>query len=145
MIIIGWGKQSKKIADAGIIKCKNCNNYSAFEVRGLASNIKLYFISVAKWNKKTYLVCTVCDAGYELNEKAKKEILQDVIKIPDNKTSIEIWNRIDSLFVEYTRRKKLKNLEGWDKYIKEKLIKENYKEEDVNYILPIYAESLLDD
>ena len=112
MIIIGWGKQSKKIADVGIMKCKNCNNYSAFEVRELASNIKLYFIPLVKWDKKTYLVCTTCDAGYELNEEGKKEILQETIKIPDNETSIEMFNKVDSLFVKYVEGKAPKDLKG---------------------------------
>ncbi len=144
MIIIGWGKQSKKIADAGIMKCKNCNNYSAFEVRELANNIKLYFIPIAKWGKKTYLVCTICDAGYELNEEGKKEILQETIKIPDNKTSIEIFNKVDSLFVKYAESKAMKDLKGWDREVKRELKGEGYREEDIDYILAIYAESLLD-
>lgn len=144
MIIIGWGKNSKKIADAGIMKCKNCNNYSAFEVRELTSNIKIYFIPIAKWGRKTYLVCTVCDAGYELNEENKKEILQETVKIPDNKTSIEIFNKADSLFVKYAEGKTPKDLKEWDREVKKGLEEEGYKEEDIDYVLPIYAESLLD-
>jgi len=146
MIIIGWGKKSKKIADAGIMKCGNCNNYSAFEIRELSSKVSLYFIPIAKWKKKTYLVCALCDAGYELSEKNKEKILQETVKIPDNKTSIELYNKIDSLFVDYAERRKLKakDMKDWDKFIEKELEKEGYKKEDTGYVLSVYAKSLLD-
>ena len=143
LILFGWGKKSKKLADAGIMRCKNCNNYSAFEIRELAKNINLYFIPIAKWDKRTFLVCRVWVAGYELTKEGRDKILQEVIKIPDNKISIEIFNRINSLSIDYFEKKKAPK--KWDKYIKRELIKEGHKEDDIDYVLPVYAESLMDD
>lgn len=143
LILFGWGKKSKKLADAGIMKCKNCNNYSAFEIRELAKNINLYFIPIAKWDKRTFLVCPICEAGYELTKEGREKILQEVIKIPDNKICIEIFNRIDSLSIDYFEKKK--DPKKWDSYIKKELIKEGNKKDDIDYVLPVYAESLMDD
>ena len=132
LVLFGWGKKSKKLADAGIMRCKNCNNYSTFEIRELTKNINLYFIPIAKWNKRTFLVCTTCEAGYELTKEGQEEILQEVMKIPDNKTSIEIFNKADSLFVDYVENKKKKDFKGWDKHIKKELMKEGNKENEID-------------
>ncbi|HED38013.1 MAG TPA: zinc-ribbon domain-containing protein [Ignavibacteria bacterium] len=141
MIIGGWGKKSKKVADAGLLRCKNCNNTAAFEIRELASTASLYFIPVAKWNKKTYLVCPICKAGYELPEDDVKKLMQEIVSLPSNDTSIEIWNKIDLLFVEFTKENK--NLEEWNDFAKEELSK-TYKKDDTKYVLSCYNKSLVD-
>ena len=92
MIIFGWGKKSKKIADIGLMRCKNCNNISGYELRELSRRASLYFISVAKWNKKYYLTCPICDAGYEIEESKKNMVLQETAMLPDNNTALNIWN-----------------------------------------------------
>lgn len=145
LLLFGWGKKSKKLADAGIMKCKNCNNYSTFEVRELAKNINVYFIPIAKWDKRTFLVCTICEAGYELTKEGREKILQEMMTIPDNKTSVEIFNKIDSLFVDYMKTKKEEGFKDWDKHIKKELAKEGYKKDDIDYVLPIYAANLIDE
>ncbi len=142
MILIGgWGKKSKKIADAGLLKCKNCNNTVAFEVRELAKTASLFFVPVAKWSKKTYLVCPICEAGYELSENDTKKLLQEVASLPSNDVSTAIWNEIDSLFVKFMKENK--NLEEWNNFAKETLSK-NRKSDDVEYVLSCYNRDLAD-
>jgi len=141
MIIGGWGKKSKKVADAGLLKCKNCNNTAAFEVRELANTASLYFIPVAKWNKKTYLVCPICEAGYELSEDDTKKLMQEIASLPSNDISTEIWNKIDSLFVGFMKENK--NLEEWNDFVKGELSK-TYKKDDTEYVLSCYNQSLVD-
>ncbi len=141
MIIGGWGKKSKKIADAGFFKCENCNNIATFEVHELANSISLYFIPVAKWSKKVYLVCSICQAGYELSESDTKKLLQETATLPDNITVAKIWNKMDSLFVKFTEGKK--SLEGWDEFAIDELSK-TYKEDDIEYILAHYNQGLID-
>jgi len=141
MIIAGWGKKSKKIADAGLLKCRNCNNIAAFEVRELANTASLYFIPVAKWHRKTYLVCPICKTGYELSEEGTKNFLQEIASLPSNDKSIELWNKIDVLFVKFMKENK--NLEEWNDFAKEELSKEN-KIDDVEYVLSCYNRNLVD-
>ena len=142
MILIGgWGKKSKKIADAGLLKCKNCNNTAAFEVRELASTASLFFVPVAKWNKKTYLVCPICEAGYELSEDDTKKLLQDVASLPSNDSAKEIWNKTDSLFVKFMKENG--NIGEWNDFAKEELSK-NHKSDDVEYVLSCYNRNLIE-
>jgi len=141
MIIGGWGKKSKKIADAGLLKCKNCNNTAAFEVRELANTASLYFIPVAKWNKKTYLVCPICEAGYELSEDDAKKLMQEIASLPSNDTSTEIWNKVDALFVGFMKENK--NFEEWNDFAKNELSK-HYKKDDAEYVLSCYNYNLLE-
>ena len=110
-IIYGWGKKSKHLADMGIDKCNNCNNYAPFEVRELSNNASLFFVPMAKWNKKSYLVCTTCNAGYELNEETKNKFLADSVKLPSNSICVEIWNKIDEFLAQ--RIKQGTNADGW--------------------------------
>lgn len=141
MILIGgWGKKSKKIADAGLLKCKNCNNTASFEVRELANTASLFFVPVAKWNKKRYLVCPICEAGYELSEEDTKKLLQEIASLPSNDVSTEIWNKIDALFVRFMKENK--NPEEWNNFAKEELSK-SYKIDDVEYVLSCYGRDLV--
>ena len=141
MLIGGWGKKSKKIADAGLLKCKNCNNTAVFDVRELANTASLYFVPIAKWNKKNYLVCSICGAGYELSEEDSVKLMQEIASLPSNNTSIEIWNRIDILFSGFIKEKK--NLDGWNDFAKNELIK-TQKRDDVEYVLSCYNRDLLE-
>ncbi len=142
MILIGgWGKKTKKIADAGLIKCKNCNNTAAFEIRELANTASAFFIPVAKWNKKNYLICPICTAGYELSDDDKNKLLQEVATLPNNEIATSIWNELDALFVDFMNEKK--DLEEWNKTALEKL-EQKYKRDDLEYVLASFNQNLLE-
>ena len=141
MLIGGWGQKSKKIADAGLLTCKHCHNTSLFELRELSKALSLYFVPIAKWNKKTYLVCSICDMGYELSENDTRKLLQEVVTLPDNNTLSEIWNKMDLLFTKFMNENK--NLEGWSDFVKGVLSKW-HKADDITYVLSCYNQGLLD-
>jgi len=148
MVLFGWGQESTKVCDAGVIKCDHCNNYATFEIRELARKATLYFIPVAKWDRKYYLVCSICQYGLELNMETKNKIFEESQSLPSNSTSIKIWNEMNRIAAEQIFE--LKDYKG-DNYAKEiavniklKLLELNYKEEDVNYLLPLYLTYLGD-
>lgn len=68
MIFASWGKDSREIGYWGILKCSNCKNYGHFSINELTNKVKLYFITVAKYDKKRYLICPICNAGYEIKD-----------------------------------------------------------------------------
>lgn len=137
---IGWGKKSKKIADVGLMKCPNCNNVAGLELREISNRAKLYFISVAKWNKKYYLVCPICSAGIELSKEKKDKILEESIGLPDNKTSIEIYNHfIDSINNIVDKKNKSKN--PFPSIIKD-LKKKGYKDDDIGYVAAFLSKEI---
>lgn len=152
MIIGGWGEKSKKIADAGILKCRNCKHNTAFEVHDLTKNASLFFVPVAKWGKKTYLVCTICTAGFEISETDKNKLLQDIASLPSNEISMQLWNKIDRIFVGFAKNAhaKGKNLsdpsffEDWLNFGQEEMNKEGFKNDDIKYVLGIFTKNLLD-
>ncbi len=103
MIIAGWGKNAKKIAFSGINRCPNCKNWAPTNVYELATKASLYFIPVAKFNRKYYLVCSLCQAGWELDEKAKETLLRESVTLPDEKTAVGAWNTLSTDYATLLR------------------------------------------
>ena len=149
MVLLGWGQDSTKVCDAGIMKCDNCNNYSTFEIRELSRKASLYFIPVAKWDRKYYLVCDTCQYGYELNIETKNKIFQDMQSLPNNEVSAIMWKAMHNIAALEIKR--LNDYDG-DSYAKEilinmksKLLEINCKEKDINYLLPLYFKYLIEE
>jgi len=149
MVLFGWGKESSKICDAGIMKCDNCNNYSTFEVRELARKASLYFVPVAKWDRKYYLVCYTCQYGYELNIETKNKIFKEMQSLPNNNVSAIMWKAMHNIVALEIQR--LKDYKG-DSYaeeilrkMKSELLEINCKEKDINYLLPLYFKYLIEE
>ena len=142
MIIAGWGKKAKKLADAGLYKCENCNNITTFELKELANYASAYFIKIAKWKKKYYLICSICDAGYELTEDAKNEILKISIEIPSNFEIINIWKDVDALCSNYLN--KGNDIEEWPKYAIHEMQNKEYSKSSIEYVLTYFNQYLID-
>ena len=70
-VVFGWVKKGKNIGYVGIDKCPNCKHYVHFSIYEYSNRVNVYFVPVAKFNKKNYLVCPVCDAAYELTGELK--------------------------------------------------------------------------
>jgi hypothetical protein len=96
MIIYGWGKDLKQVAYAGIEKCPNCKNYGHFWICEHSSHAKLYFIKVAKWNKKLLYMCQTCERGWEIEESAKEDAIKRTIALPTGEQALQMWTRLDS-------------------------------------------------
>ncbi len=76
MIIVGAGDKVKIQGESGLYKCPHCNNECQFNVTEVAKNFHIFWITVARFSKKYYLTCGICNYGYEL----QKEELNDYIK-----------------------------------------------------------------
>jgi hypothetical protein len=96
MIIYGWGKDLKQVAYAGIEKCPNCKNYGHFWICEHSSHAKLYFIKVAKWNKKLLYMCETCERGWEIEETAKEDAIKRTIALPTGEQALQMWTRLNS-------------------------------------------------
>ncbi len=75
MIIFGANDKDKTLGESGLYKCPNCNNQCQFNVTETAKNFHIFFITVARFDKKYYLTCSICNYGYEL----EKEEINDYI------------------------------------------------------------------
>lgn len=104
MIIAGWGKDAKDLAFAGIQKCGKCRNYAPIRLYEVSSRVTLYFIPVAKFNKKYYLVCPVCQAGAEVDQNEKDEILRNSNLGPTQDEALAIWNMLDAECAQFIAR-----------------------------------------
>jgi ribosomal protein L40E len=139
VFIWGSGQQFRRIADVGIIKCRNCNNYSTFEIRELAKKFELYFIPVARWDKRYYLVCNACEAAYGLEKERMDTILSEVAGMPDNKTSQDIWNKMDVYIADLIRKG---DFENWGDRVISEIKKLGFHEDEVKHVFSIYYQFL---
>jgi hypothetical protein len=96
MIIYGWGKDLTQVAYAGIEKCPNCKNYSHFWVCEHSSHASLYFIKVARWNKKLLFMCQTCERGWEIDAARKEEVLQRTVSLPSVEQCGDMWSRLNA-------------------------------------------------
>lgn len=96
MLIAGWGKEAMALGFVGIVKCTHCRNYSPMSVYEIARRIRLYFVPVGKLQRRWYVVCPICSAGSEIDEAARDQLLRESISLPDEATTIAIWNYIDA-------------------------------------------------
>lgn len=146
MIFYGWGKDLKQIAYAGVEKCPNCKNFGHFSLCENSSYASLYFVTVAKWNKKYFLMCELCQKGCEIDAAGKDELLRMTIAIPPKEHVAEIWNRLEIAYTDaeampgdhtkafaYTLNAALMQL------------KSAYSENHVAYVANRYAQWLKDD
>lgn len=92
-VIFGWGKKGKFIGYVGIDKCPNCKHYVHFSIYEYSNRINIYFVPVAKFNKKEYLVCPVCDAAYELTGNLKNYYFSEMFSSMDSETTQEIFSK----------------------------------------------------
>ena len=72
-----------------------------------ANVFRLYFIPILKWNKKLYLVCSKCDAAWELNGEIKDELIEESLTSLPMETTTLLWNKVGKVIDEkYCKYKK---------------------------------------
>ncbi len=141
-IVAGWGKDAKAIAYMGIMKCPNCRNYDHFHLYEVAKKVSAFFVPVAKWGRKYYMVCNVCEAALEVTESEKDEFLRESMELPGAEVVAAIWGELDTTVLrsveeELDTEKELEavvaRLEG------------QYPKQHVEYVCAVYGESLQDE
>lgn len=96
MLFVGWGKKGKEIAYAGIEKCPHCRNWTHFAIFETTKRVTLYFVPVASWDRKAYLVCGTCETAWELEPSAVSKTLADSARLPPREQAEAIWRDLDA-------------------------------------------------
>lgn len=131
-IIFGWGKKGKKIGYIGIDKCQNCKNYVHFHIYEYANNVNVYFISIAKFNRKNYLVCPVCDVAYELTDGLKEYYFEKMYDSMNPEITQDIFTKsLEIISKNFT--KTMENNNGNIQVTVDTLIKHCVNEINENY------------
>jgi len=100
-IVFGWGKKGKPLGFAGVEKCPHCKNWSPFTLYEMSSNVRLYFVPVAKFNKKRYLVCSTCDTAWEVEPSKAKEMLAMSAALPTPANVSQAFSRCQQMVVSH--------------------------------------------
>ena len=147
MLIVGWGKGAKKLGYLGMMKCRNCNKTSHFYLYELANNIKLYFISVVKYNKEYIVGCTSCESGFKVEPEKKDEILNLCKRIPPEAGFARIWNRLDQKIAELADKRNSIGESLIDEAVNHVRIafSEIYSDEQIMYVMQQYFRHANDD
>ena len=143
-IVAGWGKKAKELAYCGINKCGNCKNYSHSLLFEVATKVDVWFLPIAKFGRKYYLVCGLCEAGVELDQGDKDVIVRESVSLPDMNTANEIWTAIDGIVAESIKADTL-NEAGVDALgIAIDHLAQKYPESAVDYVRSVYLEWIQD-
>jgi len=95
MFYASWGKKLKPLGYAGIEKCENCKNYCNFWISEHASQVKAYFIQVAKFKKKILYHCEICNASWEIAKSKKDEMLRFSTALPTPENCWHLWESLN--------------------------------------------------
>lgn len=142
-IIFGWGKKGKPLGYAGIEKCPHCKNWSAFTLYEMSNNVRLYFVPVAKFNTKRYLVCGTCDTGWEIAPAKVKELLAASAALPASANVAQAFNRCQQMVLSHAQDLAEYPEEGLA-LIRDQLGKE-FGPRCADYVFPRALGSLVDD
>ena len=69
VFVAGWGEHGRILGKSLPKLCSHCNNENPHNVVEQNKKITLFFVPVAKWEYKYYLLCPICSRGYELKSK----------------------------------------------------------------------------
>lgn len=64
--IFGWGNSDKTLGEGCTLECPNCHNVRRWTVIERSQKASLFFVPVAKWAAKYWMVCPVCAWSVEL-------------------------------------------------------------------------------
>ena len=141
-ILAGWGKDAKQIAYMGIMKCPNCRNYDHFHLYEVTKKASAFFVRVATWGRKYYMICNVCEAALEVNDSEKDEFLRESMDIPTHEAVAAIWAELD----ETVTRAVEADLDGVQELEKAMAqLTEQHPKQHVEYVSAVFAEYLQDD
>lgn len=77
---IGTIPSYKKITDIYSEKCPICHNTVVFKLVESAKKFTMYWIPIAKWSKKYYAVCPICEHGQEVSKEKAEELMGKFIR-----------------------------------------------------------------
>ena len=142
-VIFGWGGKLKHVADAGIAKCANYKNFAPHFIGKVKKAVRLYFVPVVPYSTKFYLVCSICQAGYEIPKDKVDELVAEVIRLPSNEEAAQIMNAFASTI------KGLANVGGNPEQVVNEAIatvtRMGYQENHVEYVAGVFFRMITDE
>lgn len=78
---IGIIPSYKKIIDVHSEKCLVCHNTVVFKLVETARKFTMYWIPVAKWSKKYYLICPICEHGREVSKDSAEKLISQFFRV----------------------------------------------------------------
>lgn len=136
MILLNWGEKSKKICNASIDFCSNCNKINAFNIYQTKKTVGAFFISLKSWEEKYYLVCENCTAGFPINDNKIDIALRGYTEAPSLELSLEIFKELEKLFISENYLSSDEKLKKFSDDAIKILNKNGYNEKDIIFIIP---------
>ncbi len=96
MIIFGWGHRTQKdYGNTYPIHCSHCNNTRYFRLVRVMVWFELFFVPVLPYKINHYLLCPICLAGIDLEDKKldyAKELNEITLKYLDKQMTEKQYN-----------------------------------------------------
>jgi len=64
--------------------CPICHNNVVFKLVETSKRFTMYWIPVAKWSKKYYAICSICEHGKEIAKQEAEELIKKFTRPIDN-------------------------------------------------------------
>lgn len=141
MFLLNWGSKGKRVCSGGIHFCDNCKHITTTEVRVIEKSVGLFFVPVARWDKKFYLVCNVCSAGVPILSEKTGEFIRLVTSGPSDALALKICDRVLHIFVEGDYMSSEEKLNSFPEVTTTLLEKEGYKKEHIENIIPVFLKN----
>ena len=68
-ILLGLGGRRRVLGEGFLLDCPNCSNVAVWQVVATSSGVSVFFVPVAGWNHKYWMVCPICSAAVPLESK----------------------------------------------------------------------------
>ena len=155
VVIFNWGRDAKKIANAGLMACEHCKNMVVFEIYESYGYVGAFFLKVGKGKRKYTIACPVCKHGYELDPDKIDQVLRDTINIPSYEEVMPIWDAlekegradkdsvIESMRMENDDARFTQTLADWRDSLTKRVVGQGYPADRVKYVVGIWTEQIL--
>jgi len=146
-IIINWGEEAKKVCEAGLARCPNCQGVVGLEVWRTAKTAGAYYLKLLKWHKEYWLVCPACQAGAPLSQADFQRIQAEGRQLPSNETAVSLYNFLTESFGHWLEAlgEKPSFVSAWVEGAKKALRAKRHSMAHVEYILAFWMEDNWED
>lgn len=80
MVIASWRKKFNVLAEAGTRACRNCHHETTHWLVEARKEARLYFVPVAKFGKRRFLLCEVCQFQTPVTPEAASRVVQQALE-----------------------------------------------------------------
>ncbi len=73
-LLIGMNQRQKQLEFVQTVLCPACGRYGRYQVFMTCNVFTLFFLPIARWNRRYYVQTTCCQKRYELNPEVGRRI-----------------------------------------------------------------------